>query len=130
MSNEIVARSTFDHGWSYRQRIRILPGVHLNLSRHGVGVSFGVPGYSISVGPRGTYETNSIPGIGIYRRRKIGGPAVNTPGTPFKASTPQSPQSQNAPAGYTQPAQHEVSWSALVIVLGVIAGVSYSLLTR
>ena len=30
-------------GWNYRKRIRILPGVYLNISRSGLGVSVGFP---------------------------------------------------------------------------------------
>lgn len=57
--------------WSFRKRIKIAPGVHINLSKKGVSTSIGTKGASITTGPRGTYLNTSIPGTGFYRRQKI-----------------------------------------------------------
>ena len=40
---------------SFRKRIKIAPGVNLNLSKGGISTSFGVKGASVSVGKRGVY---------------------------------------------------------------------------
>lgn len=56
---------------SYRKRIKICKGVKLNLSGSGVSVTIGGKGASVSVGKRGTYLNTSIPGTGIYSRKKI-----------------------------------------------------------
>ena len=61
--------------WNYRKRIKILPGVHLNVSKKGVSTTFGVRGASITTSKRGTYLNTSIPGTGIYKRQKISGGA-------------------------------------------------------
>src|SRR5436190_12244342 len=53
-------------GWSFRKSVKILPGVRLNLSKRGVGVSAGVRGFRVSSGPRGT-ELNA--GVGPLRYR-------------------------------------------------------------
>jgi len=53
--------------------VKIAPGVRLNLSKSGVGVSVGVRGASVSVGPRGAYVNVGLPGTGISYREKIGG---------------------------------------------------------
>lgn len=59
-------------GWSFRRRIKITPGVHLNLSRHGVSASFGRRGASVTLGTRGAFLHTGFPGTGIYYRQKIG----------------------------------------------------------
>lgn len=53
-------------GYRFRRSVKILPGVRLNFSQRGTGVSFGVKGarYSISPTGRRTVST-SIPGTGI-----------------------------------------------------------------
>lgn len=58
--------------WSYRKRVRIAPGVHLNLSRRGVSTT-GVRGASVNFGKKGTYVNTGIPGTGFYNRQKISG---------------------------------------------------------
>lgn len=58
---------------NYRKRIKIAPGIYANISNKGVSTSFGGKGFSITTGPRGTYVNTSIPGTGLYSRRKIGG---------------------------------------------------------
>lgn len=52
-------------GFRFHRRIRILPGIHLNLSKSGVGLSLGAPPFTVSIGPRGVRETASLPGAGI-----------------------------------------------------------------
>lgn len=58
-------------GYRFSRRIRICKGVHLNVSKLGVGISLGFRGASISTGPRGTYLNTSIPGTGISSRQRL-----------------------------------------------------------
>lgn len=58
--------------WSYRKRIKIAPGVSINLSKSGVSTSVGPTGARVTFGPKGTFLHTSIPGTGIYSRKKIG----------------------------------------------------------
>lgn len=60
--------------WSYRKRIKIIPGVHLNLSKRGISTSIGIKGASITFGPSGTYLNTSVPLLGVYNRKKISNP--------------------------------------------------------
>jgi hypothetical protein len=60
-------------GVRFSRRIQIAKGVHLNLSKSGLGMSVGGRGLSISSGPRGTYLNTGIPGTGISNRTKLGG---------------------------------------------------------
>ena len=59
--------------WNYRKRIKIAPGIHLNLSKGGVSTSVGPKGAKITIGKNGTYLNTSIPGTGLYSRQKISG---------------------------------------------------------
>ncbi len=57
----------------FRKRVKIAKGVHLNVSKSGLGLSVGGKGLSVSTGKRGTYLNTGIPGTGLYSRTKIGG---------------------------------------------------------
>jgi hypothetical protein len=57
--------------WSYRRRIKIIPGVHLNFSKNGISTSIGVRGASVTFGKKGTYLNTSIPGLGLSNRQKL-----------------------------------------------------------
>lgn len=58
-------------GWRYRKRIKILPGIHLNISKSGISTNVGVKGASVTFGPKGTYVNTGLPGTGLYRRDKV-----------------------------------------------------------
>jgi hypothetical protein len=60
-------------GWSFRRSIKILPGLRLNLSKRGVGISAGVRGAHASTGPRGTWFNTSLPGSGLSYRERLDG---------------------------------------------------------
>ncbi len=57
-------------GFYIRKSVGFGP-IRFNISKSGVGVSFGVKGARLSTGPRGTYV--NIGSHGIYYRQKIGG---------------------------------------------------------
>lgn len=59
--------------WKFRKRIKIAPGVTINVSRSGVSTTIGPKGASVNIGKKGTYLNTGIPGTGIYDRRKISG---------------------------------------------------------
>lgn len=48
------------------RRIRIAPGVTLNLSKSGGSLSFGPRGAKFTIGPRGKRATMGIPGTGLF----------------------------------------------------------------
>jgi len=53
----------------FRKSIKIAPGVHINLSKRGTGLSFGTRGAHVSFSPTGRVtKTVGIPGTGIYYR--------------------------------------------------------------
>lgn len=53
-------------GFRFWRRIRIAPGVTLNLSKSGGSLSFGPRGAKITVGPRGKRATVGLPGTGLF----------------------------------------------------------------
>ena len=55
----------------FQRRIRIAPGVNLNLSKRGVGASIGPRGAKVSVGRRGVYGNVGVPGTGLSYREKL-----------------------------------------------------------
>lgn len=61
---------------NFRKRVKIAPGIDLNLSKNGISTSVGVKGASVSAGKRGVYVNNSLPGTGIYKRTKISGSSI------------------------------------------------------
>lgn len=89
-------------GWNFRRSVKLLPGVRLNFSHRGIGVSVGVPGARLSLSPGGRVtRTLGIPGTGIYHRQTLGrGRRTGTPqpsgtqatgGTTIVATPPASP---------------------------------------
>lgn len=79
--------------WSYRKRIKVAPGVHLNISKSGVSTSMGSKGMSITTGPKGTYLNTSIPGTGLYNRQKIAPASNSSRGT--SSDIPDTGQTKN-----------------------------------
>ena len=63
-------------GWRYRKRIKILPGIHINISKSGISTNVGVKGASVTFGPKGTYVNAGLPGTGLYRRDKVNGNGI------------------------------------------------------
>lgn len=55
----------------FQRRIRIAPGVSLNLSKRGIGASVGPRGAKVSVGRRGVYGNVGLPGTGLSYREKL-----------------------------------------------------------
>lgn len=57
----------------FRKRVRLFPGVTLNLSKTGISTTVGVPGASVNFNKQGTFLNTGLPGTGIYDRKRIGG---------------------------------------------------------
>ena len=71
----------------FRKSINLFKGVRLNLSKSGVSLTMGRKGVSANVGRDGVFLNTSLPGTGLYDRRKIADFGVRgTKGTPFSSS--------------------------------------------
>jgi hypothetical protein len=55
----------FAMGFRFRKSFKLAPGVRMNLSRKGAGVSLGGKGFTHSVGPSGRRTTVNAPGTGL-----------------------------------------------------------------
>lgn len=60
-------------GLRFQKRIKIIPGVTLNLSKSGVSLSVGPRGAKINIGSEGVRGTVGIPGTGVSYTKKLVG---------------------------------------------------------
>lgn len=58
-------------GFRFWRRLKIAPGVTLNLSKSGGSLSFGPRGAKYTIGPRGQRVTGGIPGTGLFYTKRI-----------------------------------------------------------
>lgn len=69
--------------WKFRKRVKVIPGVYLNLSSKGISTTVGPRGLSLNFNSHGTYLNTGIPGTGISNRSRLTG------GTNSKLSSDQ-----------------------------------------
>jgi len=84
----------------FRRQLRLLPGLHLNLSRSGISATVGVPGMRVTLGRRPAVNVG-LPGSGVSYRESLS----STPPATSAAAPPRS---------------HHVHW--LWIVLPILIG--------
>ena len=75
-------------GFRFSRSLKLPGGFRLNVGTRGVGVSWGVRGFRVGVGPAGARYTASVPGTGISWSGPLGSapaPASRTLGTPHAA---------------------------------------------
>jgi hypothetical protein len=80
-------------GLRFYRRVRLFPGVRINLSRSGISTSIGVRGAHVTVGHGKVRETVGLPGTGIsYTETQTTAHATpEASGEPLQASA-QSPE--------------------------------------
>ena len=90
-------------GFYVRKSLKAGP-FRFNLSKSGVGVSAGVPGFRVGSGPRGNYV--HVGAHGVYYRASLGaragGDAAKRPGTPAPVWSPEASANQ-------QVAMHDIT---------------------
>ena len=78
-------------GFRFFRRVRLLPGLDLNLSKGGISLSAGVPGARLTAGTSGLRATAGLPGTGLYYTRKLdtrGGRGRRSGGSAGAAKSP------------------------------------------
>ena len=129
-------------GFRFQRRIKIFPGVHLNLSKSGVGFSAGVRGFHVGVDAKGRrYTSAGLPGTGISWReyhKKAEQPShhITSPNVPPTircaacGAVHQGPPALCSKCGYSpmmalpgSMAKRNSTRIAWFIVLAVIAGI-------
>jgi len=94
-------------GLRYQRRLKLLPGVHLNLSLSGIGVSVGGRGAHIGVTARGQrYTSFGLPGTGLSWR-EYGKPAA------------RAAQCNLCAPGHI----HLPAWLVIVVVLAIVIAI-------
>ena len=73
----------------FRRRLRLFPGVRLNVSRSGLSASIGPRGLSVTVGKRGTYLNAGAPGTGLSVRERLA--TATSPEVQTSAVEPRQP---------------------------------------
>ena len=68
-------------GFLFRKRIRILPGIWLNMSKGGTSTSIGGKGLTVNIKEGKVRTTASLPGTGLSYRTTSTNTAENTPPT-------------------------------------------------
>lgn len=82
----------------FQRRIRVAPGMRVNLSKRGISTSIGKRGGTVSVGRRGVYGNVGLPGSGLSYRSKLN--KKNTPktsGTGHKSNGTKSQPADSQP---------------------------------
>ncbi|WP_416140752.1 DUF4236 domain-containing protein [Halomonas sp. HK25] len=93
----------------FQRRIRLAPGVRLNLSKRGLGLSVGPRGASLSMGPSGVHGHAGVPGTGLaYRSKLTGSGASGTSGAGATASSQAAALDALLAEGGSLPVQLEV----------------------
>jgi hypothetical protein len=59
-------------GLRFQKRLKLLPGVRINLSKSGASASIGPKGADVNIGPHGVTTNAGIPGTGLSYRQKLG----------------------------------------------------------
>ena len=103
--------------WSFRRRIKVASGVHINVSKSGMSTTVGKRGASITMGPNGTYVNTSIPGTGIYSRKKIGDGPLSHSGPSYPV-----PPTKPSPSSEMNGSNHNGCTSVFIMILLLIAG--------
>lgn len=64
--------------WGFRKRIKLFPGVHINVGKRGVSVSAGVRGANVTFGNDRITTSVGLPGSGLSSRQthRYGGDAA------------------------------------------------------
>jgi len=70
------------------RRVRIAPGITLNLAKRGPSLSFGVRGAHLTVGRSGVRKTVGIPGTGVFYTSQNGWHSGIHTGQPFREAAP------------------------------------------
>ncbi len=97
-------------GFRFQRRIRLLPGVRINLSKSGVSTSIGGRGAWLTVGRRGTRATVGLPGTGLSYTTNSRSRAAPTSGTPTAPLADDRSAPGNARRG---------RWWLLALLLGL-----------
>ncbi len=99
-------------GFCFYRRLKIAPGLSVNLSRSGPSLSVGVRGAHVTAGRRGVTKTVGLPGTGMFFTSRTGFHSGYHSAASF---TPRTPQEQST-------SDRHVERAIVVAVLIALAG--------
>jgi uncharacterized protein DUF4236 len=99
-------------GFRFYKRIRLAPGLSVNLSRSGPSLSVGVRGAHVTVGRRGVTKTIGLPGTGVFFTSRTG---LHSGYHSAASYTSQTPEQQTA-------SDRQVERAVIIAVLIMFAG--------
>ena len=91
------------------RRIKIAPGITLNLSKSGLSASAGVRGARVTLGPRGVRRTVGVPGTGI-----------SYTDSPSTSSRPRRSRSSTRPTDDEAHEQVSSAQGCLTIIVAIV----------
>ena len=105
-------------GFRFQKRVKLMPGLSINLSRSGISTSVGVKGARITMGHGKTRTTLGIPGTGISHTTITPTTSASPPRS-APALAPIAPMADLAP--YTPTGWHRagIALAGIVKILGV-----------
>ena len=107
-------------GWYLRKSFRVAPGVRLNLSKSGLGLSVGTRGARIGVGPRGAYVHAGTGGL--YYRKTLAAPRSRRRGSRTTGGPPPAQEAVRAyPEGQLEGGSAAGALGCLGLVLVLLA---------
>ena len=80
----------------FSKRIKIAPGIRVNIGKRGISTTLGPKGASLNVNKKGVHLNSSIPGTGLSSRTKILG--ATTEQSIYRPAERQSDLPVNKPA--------------------------------
>lgn len=93
--------------WSYRKRIKIVPGVHLNFSKRGISTSIGIKGASLNFSSSGTRLNTSV--LGFSNSYKISSSSSQRSKQPQSYPLPVPDYNQNLSDNIFSADVHEIT---------------------
>lgn len=81
-------------GLNFRKRIKILPGLTMNIGKRGTSVTVGGRGASVNFGKSGVYGNVGVPGTGVSYRERLDKPKTNRNSRGSYASSANTPLPQ------------------------------------
>ena len=104
----------------FYKRIRLIPGLRVNLSRSGASLSIGHRGAWLTIGARGGRVTLGLPGTGILYTQRL--PAAGAPhGTLPAPPKPGFYRIEHIPPALPIHAGHRAAFVVVVAVAAVVA---------
>ena len=99
-------------GFRFRRRLRIVPGVWLNVAKTGISASIGRAGATLNLSPKGAQTTVGLPGSGISYRSRL---------RPWGRGPGRQPLPSDPDRGSSSPTGGGPAFVAVIILIAVAA---------